>query len=254
MKYCRYCGRQLSDDETCFCHEKKEAAVNRNDATSIQCTNDIFGKIQKGILQFCKTYIGAWRNPAETIENVIRKKNYGILVIQGLILLACTLLFYIFFFLKVENWTGELLGGIGSWLGISNEIFDFPKVLLTSIIMFVLTFLGNTLLPFILTRFHSDQTTLFYHFSCASVFSLPTASILLCASLLSLLNPLVGLAVAIVSEIYYFLGCLLIVQKSGSDNDKVSYLYVNTIVISAYVLTLVYAFAKLLVWNINILA
>lgn len=256
MKFCRYCGTQLEDDELCKCDAAVKVYSKTTDEVSFADINISPKSANKTITDviksFFETYIGAWKNPRTTIETSNSGKHY-LLGISGALYFIATLVFLTFFFLKIKNWTGDLLGGLDSWLGISDGMFDFSKVLLTSIIMAALIFVGNMLISFILTKVYSGNSESSNHIMCSTVFALPASTLLVIAGLLALLNPIVGLIVAVISGIHYVLGCLLTVYEKGCDLDKASNIYVNTLIVAAYVLVIIFVFARAFAWNINII-
>lgn len=262
MKFCKFCGKQLNDNEVCTCQQFKRPIENSEGESSINATIDsspyatvsttsnsqASEKFSKGLKNFPISFKAFWKNADSTIDIAKKENDFILSSIYSAILFLALLFFNMFLILAIDH--TEIAGYSLSSFG--GGFFNFGKVLLTAVVMTIVVegvyILFNTLTSLLYKK--GTTKDLFKNsFISISLNSLP-ASILF---LLSGVSAFVSLKFAVILLVLAIVYLLVIMfndtfKNSGSITTGFkSYV----VVLLAIVLFALFAYISLsmLKWN-----
>lgn len=142
MKFCKFCGKQLNDNELCTCQQFRkpventegvEQPINSSPYASVKVAsnNKINENISKGLKNFPVSFKAFWKNADSTIDIAKKENDFILSGIYTAILFIALLFFNMFLMLAIDRveFSGYSLSDVGY------GFFNFGKVLLTAFVM-----------------------------------------------------------------------------------------------------------------------
>ena len=231
MKFCKYCGKQLEDHETCTCQNVQE--TNSPYAVQSNKQPSEFGKkLGMAFKNMPMAFKSFWQGPDNIVNIAIKEKDILLSSVYSAIFFLATLLYNVFLILSLQTGIDKytdipLLGGLIDAV----EIFNFGKILLTSIVMTILVgglyVLLEGLINLVVCK--KDAKSAFLNaFITFSIKSIP------------------------VSILFVLGGILSFASLTGSATQSTKMMLIVNLAVVIAVAICVFVAVKLLVWNCDI--
>lgn len=228
MKYCRYCGKQLEDDQICDCQKQGndiKAADKKNVKNKMQFDLEWFRKLDA------------------------QKKMILTLVLSFMSIL----LYHISFYMKVGSSIGGALNGLGSLLGFAVSMFNIGRVFMTSLLVYLILIGGYILIFIIIMSLKKVSLQIEALMQEIYIYILDSSCVFVLGAILMMLSPLLGIVCFIGATIYLLVTALSYFFHKNYLTYNHKDLVIMTAIILVYVLILSYICMKLLVWNFNVM-
>jgi hypothetical protein len=97
MAFCKYCGKQLNENEVCDCEQSRANINNTNDYENKNSSNEIKIDLIKlqfkfNINDFATYFINYFKHPISTAQNHIKSKDYTSVLLQSISLILFSIL------------------------------------------------------------------------------------------------------------------------------------------------------------------
>lgn len=226
MKYCRYCGKQLEDDQICDCQKKDK---------DIKVVDNVKEKIQFNI---------NWFRKLDIQKKMILTLALGFLSI---------LLYHISFYMKVGSLIGGTLNGLGSLFGFAVNMFNIERVFMTSLLVYLILIGGYILIFIIIMSLKKVSLQIEALMQEIYIYILASSCVFVLGAILMMLSPLLGIVCFIGATIYLLVTAFSYFFHKNYLTYNHKDLVIMTAIILVYVLILSYICMKLLVWNFNVM-
>lgn len=257
MKFCKYCGKQLEDNESCTCQntvlsDALENSIPTQAPSGESKINDC--SVLNNLLTSFKSF---WKNPDSTVSIAIQERDITLSIIYSVVFFIATLLYNVFLFssFNISMNSFDSIPLIGGYLS-GFSVFNFGKILLTSIVMSLLIgglyVLINVVINIIICK-NNAKVAFLNAFITFSLKSIPFTVLLVLCGLLSFLSLYLLLAFLVIGITYLIISLcsdISILIGSITKNTRVM-LTVNLTIAICLMICLVVS-CKFLIWNLNL--
>lgn len=239
MKFCKFCGKQLADNEVCSCQTQAQAAApaaKKASPYAVGGAPSVGGaKFVDALKNIPVVFVSYWTKSKEII-GVAKKTNDFILSA-----LYCAILFLIMF-------------GFNCCFFAAQKAFNFGIVILTALIGVVIFAGFYTLIKFVIVKMFNKQADTKNAFIGAfvefGIHSMPVSIFFIVAAIGGFINKYVTAAI-ICFAVMYLIICLVSELKNDIPEIKNNFLFflVTAVLVTAAYLFSMWVFGKLFAWS-----
>ncbi len=244
MKFCKYCGAQLEDDQVCSCQQAAQPIAQP--VAPAPAKNNVFTDTIGKVVEFVKS-------PLNAVKSAADKNMYGAAgILSGL--LFVTVLFY--FLISAIDRVVDLNSGLGYVAKIYgyriNVILIFVAALLTTILSAAIYIVATAVIRAIFVKDIPVGDMFGKAFIEFSLYSLPLSVAFILAALLSLASGTLGLIVLSLGVIF-FLVFIITSVADKAEGISSNFLKVAALVgiIALFVIAGHYLFSDMHSWVIS---
>ena len=254
MKFCRYCGKQLEDNESCTCKNTVLSDALENSIPTQAPSGESKIKDCSVLNNLLTSFKSFWKNPDSTVSIAIQERDITLSIIYSVVFFIATLLYNVFLFNAGIN-SLDSIPYIGGYIS-GFIVFNFWKILLTSLVMSLLIGSLYVLINFVINIIickNNVKVSFLNAFITFSLKSIPFTILLVLCGLLSFLSLYLLLAFLVIGITYLIISLcsdISILIGSVTKNTKVM-LAVNLSIAIALMICLVVSY-KFLFWNLNL--
>ena len=252
MPFCRFCGKEINEGETCTCEgaqaeAAKAAAGATGSAAGAQAADALKDAAKVGSEVAGKagvTCLEILKKPVTEGAKFVNGTNYitaiGVVVLQSLLTAVFTLLLGL-------KYNGVIEKASGGWFDLSSMKLNLVKAFFLAILFSLAASLIFTLFTFCLLKLLKLSTTIYEALEVAGSRASVLSGAIALAAVLTIMYPTGGVFLFVYAGLLSFIGVYAVLNKKYADSEN-KLLYGVIILTIVYVLVLAFLFSKTGKW------
>ena len=252
MPFCRFCGKEINEGETCTCEgaqaeAAKAAAGSGASAAGAQAADALKDAAKVGSEVAGKagvTCLEILKKPVTEGAKFVDGTNYitaiGVIVLQSLLTAVFTLLLGL-------KYNGMIEKAGGGWFDLSSMKLNLVKAFFLAIIFSLVASLIFAALTFCLTKILKLTASLYEVLEIAGARASVLSGAIAVSAVLTIMYPAGGIFLFVYAGILSFIGVYAVLNKKYADSEN-KLLYGVIILTIVYVLLIAFLFGKTGQW------